>query len=432
MQSGLQTHLTSLLSDFYLAKKFLGKAEPQFGTISGKIRFQIISKGIQSNAYLGGEMAAKLFTKLKISSPSNGLMLANRIVVAPMCQYSSKDGNATDWHLFHWSNMLNSGAGVFIIEATAVNPAGRITPYCLGLYNDATQNSLSDKLNRARKLAPKMPVFIQLAHAGRKASSAIPWEGGQLLEVEKGGWPTVSASTIPHLPNERQPHQLTQSEINSITADFIQAAKRVNSIDGIDGIELHAAHGYLLHQFLSPISNQRNDSYGGSLENRFRFVTEIFTGVRKVWKGVLGVRISATDWVENGWDIESSIKLVKRLKELGLDYIHVSSGGISPLQKISLGPNYQVPFAKMIKEQTGLTTIAVGLITDPHQAQEIINKNEADGVALARAFLWNPRWGWQAANTLKEKGVIESSSQYWRCLPRGANEIFADMKMGQR
>ncbi len=375
---------------------------------------------------------AKLFSKFTIPSPSNGLILANRVVVAPMCQYSAQDGNATDWHLFHWSNMLNSGAGVFIVEATAVNPSGRITPHCLGLYNDSTQKSLSDKLIRARNLAPRMPVFIQLAHAGRKASSASPWSGGQLLELTNGGWPTVSSSAIPHLPGERKPHQLTQLEIDNITADFVQAAKRINNIGCVDGIELHAAHGYLLHQFLSPISNKRGDAYGGSLENRLRFVTEIFTGIRDVWKGVLGVRISATDWVEGGWDIEDSIKLVKRLKELGCDYIHVSSAGISPLQKISLGPNYQIPFAKIIKQQTNIPTIAVGLITDPLQAQEIIHKEEADCVALARAFLWNPRWAWQAANTLREKGVIESSSQYWRCVPRDASDIFADIKLGQR
>ena len=357
------------------------------------------------------------------------MQLPNRVVVAPMCQYSAVEGEASDWHLMHWGNLLNSGAGLFIIEATAVSPEGRITPYCLGLWDQKTQTALEDKLLRARKLAPKTRVFIQLAHAGRKASSAAPWQGGQILPSESGGWETQAPSAIPQLDGERNPHELSTAEMQVIIKNFIESARRAKTI-GIDGIELHAAHGYLLHQFLSPIANQRQDQYGGSLENRMRFVLELFSAVRKEWGGVLGVRLSASDWIENGWSLEESVELTQRLKSLGCDYIHVSSGGISPKQKIQLGPNYQVPFAKEIKQKTGMATMAVGLITEPIQAEEILQNHEADLIALARAFLYKPRWGWEAAAALQ--GHVSASPQYWRCLPREAQAVFADVKMGQR
>ena len=357
------------------------------------------------------------------------MQLPNRVVVAPMCQYSAVEGEASDWHLMHWGNLLNSGAGLFIIEATAVSPEGRITPYCLGLWDQKTQTTLEDKLLRARKLAPKTRVFIQLAHAGRKASSAAPWQGGQILPSESGGWETQAPSAIPQLDGERNPHELSTAEMQVIIKNFVESARRAKTI-GIDGIELHAAHGYLLHQFLSPIANQRQDQYGGSLENRMRFVLELFSAVRKEWGGVLGVRLSASDWIENGWSLEESVELTQRLKSLGCDYIHVSSGGISPKQKIQLGPNYQVPFAKEIKQKTGMATMAVGLITEPIQAEEILQNHEADLIALARAFLYKPRWGWEAAAALQ--GHVSASPQYWRCLPREAQAVFADVKMGQR
>ena len=357
------------------------------------------------------------------------MQLPNRVVVAPMCQYSAVEGEASDWHLMHWGNLLNSGAGLFIIEATAVSPEGRITPYCLGLWDQKTQTALEDKLLRARKLAPKIRVFIQLAHAGRKASSAAPWQGGQILPSESGGWETQAPSAIPQLDGERNPHELNTAEMQVIIKNFVESARRAKTI-GIDGIELHAAHGYLLHQFLSPIANQRQDQYGGSLENRMRFVLELFSAVRKEWGGVLGVRLSASDWIENGWSLEESVELTQRLKLLGCDYIHVSSGGISPKQKIQLGPNYQVPFAKEIKQKTGMATMAVGLITEPIQAEEILQNHEADLIALARAFLYKPRWVWEAAAALQ--GHVSASPQYWRCLPREAQAVFADVKMGQR
>ena len=357
------------------------------------------------------------------------MQLPNRVVVAPMCQYSAVEGEASDWHLMHWGNLLNSGAGLFIIEATAVSPEGRITPYCLGLWDQKTQTALEDKLFRARKHAPKTRVFIQLAHAGRKASSAVPWQGGQILPSESGGWETQAPSAIPQLDGERNPHELSTAEMQVIIKNFVESARRAKTI-GIDGIELHAAHGYLLHQFLSPIANQRQDQFGGTLENRMRFVLELFSAVRKEWGGVLGVRLSASDWIENGWSLEESVELTQRLKLLGCDYIHVSSGGISPKQKIQLGPNYQVPFAKEIKQKTGMATMAVGLITEPIQAEEILQNHEADLIALARAFLYKPRWGWEAAAALQ--GHVSASPQYWRCLPREAQAVFADVKMGQR
>ncbi len=370
-----------------------------------------------------------LFSSYPLSTPRGSLTLANRVVVAPMCQYSAHNGQATDWHLMHWGNLLNSGAGLLIIEATAVSHEGRITPYCLGLWDQATQSALHITLERAKQLAPKTPVFIQLAHAGRKASSAPPWQGGQLLPMTQGGWETQGPSDIPQLEGERPPHALRMEEIHQIIHEFVIAAKRADEI-GIDGIELHAAHGYLLHQFLSPIANQRQDQYGGSLENRMRFVLELFAAVRAQWQGVLGVRLSASDWIEGGWSLDESIELTKQLSALGCDYIHVSSGGISPKQQIKLGPNYQVPFAKAIKAATGMPTMAVGLITDPKQAETILENQEADLIALARAFLYKPRWAWEAAAALG--GQVSASPQYWRCLPREAQSVFVEAKMGQR
>ncbi|CAM3827109.1 NADH:flavin oxidoreductase/NADH oxidase [Polynucleobacter antarcticus] len=370
-----------------------------------------------------------LFSSYSLSSPQGALALANRVVVAPMCQYSAVNGEAQDWHLMHWGNLLNSGAGLFIIEATAVTPEGRITPACLGLWDEATEAALNDKLSRARQLAPATPVFIQLAHAGRKASSATPWDGGQLLTVDQGGWETSAPSAIPQLDGERLPHELSKVELKELIAAFVVAAQRATRI-GIDGIELHGAHGYLLHQFLSPIANQRTDEYGGSHENRIRFPMELFKAVRAAYQGVLGIRISASDWIEGGWTPEETADFASQLKPLGCDFVHISSGGISPLQKIAIGPNYQVPFAKIVKDQSGLPTMTVGLITEPQQAEDILQAGDADLIALARAFLYKPRWAWEAAAALD--GVVPSNERYWRCLPRAAQAIFGNVKIGQR
>ena len=282
-----------------------------------------------------------LFSPLDLSAPQGAVHLDNRIVVAPMCQYASVDGYANDWHLMHWANLLNSGAGMFTIEATAVTPEGRITPKCLGLWDDEHAASIESHLTRARALAPRVPVCIQLAHAGRKASSAVPWKGGQLLPVGQGqdaGWETWGPSDVPHLSSERSPHAIDAAQMQRIVGGFIKSATYAQKM-GIEAVELHAAHGYLLHQFLSPIANLRTDQYGGPFENRIRFLMEVFKEVRAVFKGALGVRISATDWVEGGWTPEETADLSLILKNAQADFVHISSGGVAQNQKTKKRPD---------------------------------------------------------------------------------------------
>ena len=370
-----------------------------------------------------------LCTPFSLPAPRGVLVLPNRIVVAPMCQYSALNGLAADWHLMHWGNLLNSGAGLVTIEATAVLPEGRISPGCLGLWDDATEAAMTDTLQRARRLAPATAVCIQLSHAGRKASSAAPWDGGKLLSSSDGGWETFGPSALPHLPTEAPPTAISLEYMAQVREAFVSAAQRAQRI-GIDAIELHAAHGYLLHQFLSPLANQRTDAYGGTFENRIRFVMEVFTAVRAAYQGVLGLRLSATDWVDGGWDLEQSTALAHRLKAAGCDFIHVSSGGVSPQQKITLGVGYQVPFARQIRAACGMATMAVGLITEPQQAEAVLQAGDADLVALARAFLYQPRWGWQAAAALG--GTVAAKEPYWRCLPREAQAAFGKVSIGMR
>lgn len=371
-----------------------------------------------------------LFSPYHLPAPNGGITLANRMVVAPMCQYSAHDGLANDWHLTHWTNLMNSGAAAVIIEATGVTDVGRITPHCLGLWNDACEAALTDHLKRARALAPKVLVGIQLAHAGRKASSNIPSHGGASIPpTESSGWQTLAPSNIPHLPHEHPPAALDQAGLDAIKKAFADSAERAKRA-GVDFIELHGAHGYLLHQFLSPVANQRTDEYGGSLENRMRFPLEVTAAVRAVYDGVLGMRVSATDWVEGGFTPEEAVIFSERLKESQISYMHVSSGGVAAGQKIPVGPNYQVPFAQLVKEKTGLPTIAVGMITEPKQAEDIIAQGQADLVAFARAFLYKPRWGWEAAAVLG--GQVEAVEQYWRCLPREHQHVFKEIKIGAR
>ena len=371
-----------------------------------------------------------LFSPFTFQAPRGPLTLPNRIVIAPMCQYSAIDGRATDWHLTHWTSLLNSGAGLLVLEATAVSPEGRITPGCLGLWDDATEAALHDALTRARRQAPAVPVCMQISHAGRKASSEVPWRGGMLIAPQDGGWTPLGPSALPHLPQEPAPAELTLQDIARIQADFVATARRAQAI-GMDAIELHGAHGYLLHEFLSPLSNQRSDAYGGSFENRIRFVTEVFQGVREVFDGTLGIRLSGTDWIEGGWTVEETAELSQRLQAAGAQFVHVSSGGVSPLQKIPLGPEYQVHLAREVKARTGLPTMAVGLITEATQAEGVLQRGDADLVALARAFLYNPRWGWHAAAALQ--GQVQASAQYWRCLPKEANGVFGpDARIGMR
>ncbi len=358
------------------------------------------------------------------------LQLANRVVIAPMCQYSAEDGNAGDWHLMHLGKLALSGAGLLIIEATAVAAEGRITPGCLGLWNDDNEAALRRTLDSLRRYS-KMPIAIQLAHAGRKASSHTPWDGGQQIPLEQGGWLASAPSAIPHAAHELPPAALDAAGLARVLQAFVTAAERAVRL-GIAAIELHAAHGYLLHQFLSPLANQRDDEYGGSLENRMRFPLAVFDAVRgAVGDRVdVGVRLSATDWVEGGWDIEQSVVFARTLRERGLAFIHVSSGGVSPLQKIALGPGYQVHLAERIKRETGLPTIAVGLITEAQQAEAIIASGQADMVALARGILYDPNWPWHAAAELG--ATVVAPPQYWRCPPREHAQLFGDIRSAQR
>ena len=360
-----------------------------------------------------------------------GLTLANRIVVSPMCQYSASDGRATDWHLVHWGQMLMSGAGLFTIEATAVTAEGRITPGCLGLYDDACEEALTGTLSRARRQAPPIPVGMQLAHAGRKGSSRVPWEGGQLIAVSEGGWTPVAPSAVAHAASEPPPAELDVDGLERVRDAFAESARRADRA-GIDALELHMAHGYLLHEFLSPLANRRTDAYGGDFEGRIRFPLEVFDAVRAAWPDTkpLGVRLSCVDWVEGGWTLDESIELARRLAARGCDWLDASSGGVSPAQKIPIGPGYQVHFAREVRRASGMATMAVGLITQPEQAQHIVAAGDADLVAMARAFLWDPRWVWHAAAVLG--AAVQPPPQYSRAAPRDAARVFAGAAVTQR
>ncbi len=371
-------------------------------------------------------MTSHLFSAFQLGP----LALANRIIVSPMCQYSAEHGSATPWHRVHLGQMAQSGAGLLIIEATAVEAIGRITPGCLGLYSDANERALGAVLDDVRSFSD-MPIGIQLSHAGRKASSARPWDGGQLLAPEHGGWPSVAPSAIPHGQHEAPPLALDADGLVRIRQAFVDAAMRAARL-GLQAVELHCAHGYLLHQFLSPIANRRMDAYGGNVANRMRYPLDVFDAVRAALPASipLGVRVSATDWVDGGWDLEQTTSFAERLKQRGCAWIDVSSGGISPLQTIPVGPGYQVPLAQAIRRATGLPTMAVGLITEPHQAETIVQEGQADMVALARAMLWNPRWPWHAAAALGAS--VKVPPQYWRSEPREARGVFAGASIGQR
>ncbi|MFP3502455.1 NADH:flavin oxidoreductase/NADH oxidase [Burkholderia sp. SIMBA_062] len=359
-----------------------------------------------------------------------GVTLPNRIVISPMCQYSAERGEATDWHMIHLGHLALSGAGLLCIEATAVEPDGRITAGDLGLWDDVTEAALEPVLASIRKHSP-VRVAMQLSHAGRKASSDVPWKGGQLVSVADGGWLPHAPSALPHKDGETPPLALDTAGLNRIRDAFAAAAKRAARL-GIDAIEVHAAHGYLLHQFLSPISNQRTDEYGGSRENRMRFPLEIFEIVRAAFPEdrPVGVRVSATDWVEGGWELDDTIAFAHELKQRGCDWIDVSSGGVSPLQKIPLSPGYQVPFAQAVKRAVGMPTIAVGLINDPAHANRLIEAGDADLVAMARAMLYDPRWPWHAAAELGAQ--VSAPPQYWRSQPREHKALFGDIAFGQR
>ena len=374
-------------------------------------------------------MSSSLFSPIRLGQ----LELANRIVISPMCQYSAVDGNAQDWHLMHLGQLAISGAGMLVIEATAVCAEGRITPGCLGLYSDDNQDALARVLKAVRQHS-SIPIAMQIGHAGRKASSREPWNGGQLIPLgEPGAWLPAGPSALSHMPGEAPVREMSTADVQEVIRQFAATAQRADQL-GINALELHGAHGYLLHSFLSPIANQRTDAYGGSLANRMRMTLETFDTVRAVWPAhkPLGVRISASDWVEGGWDLEQSITLAKELHARGCNWLDCSSGGLAPaLQKITLGPGYQVPFAEAIRRAVpGLPIIAVGLITDPHQAEKIIASGQSDMVALARALLYNPRWPWHAAAALG--ATVSAPQQYWRCAPREFPDVLGKVKTGQR
>ncbi|MEN0060220.1 MAG: NADH:flavin oxidoreductase/NADH oxidase [Bdellovibrio sp.] len=361
---------------------------------------------------------AKLFEKWNLGN----LELKNRIVIAPMCQYSAEDGKASAWHTMHLGTLSHSGAGLLIFEATAVSPEGRISYADLGLYNEDCASALQNVIADIRKFS-SMPLAVQLAHAGRKASADKAWVGGkQIAPDQTHGWQTVAPSAVPFESHDHPPLALTEEGLEKIRKDFLAAAERAVRI-GLNGIEIHMAHGYLLHEFLSPLSNKRTDQYGGSLENRMRFPLEIFKALREsvpqnvpVW-----VRISATDWIDGGWNIEESVIFSRKLKELGCAAIHVSSGALAPEQKIPVEPRYQVGFAEQIKKEVAIPTIAVGLITDPHDAEDILQTGKADAIAIARALLYNPRWPWHAAAALQ--GSVQCPPHFLRSSPAGTPRI---------
>jgi 2,4-dienoyl-CoA reductase-like NADH-dependent reductase (Old Yellow Enzyme family) len=361
-----------------------------------------------------------LFSPLHIGA----MTLPNRVLIAPMCQYSAVDGSATDWHMIHLGHLALSGAGLLTIEATAVSEDGRITAGDLGIYNEDNAAAIARVLAAIRAYSP-IKVAMQLAHAGRKASCRLPWEGGaQIAPHAAGGWQTVAPSALPFALGDAAPLALDRHGMERIREHFATAARRA-ALLGIDGIEIHAAHGYLLHEFLSPLANERTDDYGGSLENRLRFPLEIFDAVRHAFPAErpVWVRLSATDWVPGGWDIEGSLAFVRALEQRGCAAVHVSSGGLSPLQQIPLAPGYQVPFAKRIKaEAGGMPTIAVGLITTPEQAEAIVADGEADAVALARGILYDPRWPWHAAAALG--ATVVAPQQYLRSQPSQFKKLF--------
>ena len=355
-------------------------------------------------------MASQLFSPIKIKDTT----LKNRIVISPMCQYSSIDGFANDWHLVHLGSRASGGAGLIIQEATAVAPEGRISPEDLGIWKDEHIEKLK-AITAFIKSQDAVPG-IQLAHAGRKASVTSPWKGNKKLDASQGGWQTVAPSAIGYHDDET-PVALDKNAIQQLISDFKAATRRAVQA-GYEVLEIHAAHGYLNHQFLSPLSNTRTDEYGGSFENRIRFTIEVLEAVQTEWPANLPlfVRISATDWAEGGWNIEESIALSKILKEKGVDLIDVSSGGAVSHQKIPLEPGYQVPFAEKIKKETGILTGAVGLITEAHQAEEILTSGKADLVLFARESLRNPNLALDFAKALATD--VPWPPQYERAKPR--------------
>ena len=360
----------------------------------------------------------KLFQPLAVGT----LALANRIVIAPMCQYSAVDGRMTDWHLIHLGQLSHSGAGLLTIEATAVLPEGRISYADVGLWDDDTEAAMDAVLQGVRRWS-QMPIAIQLAHAGRKASTDLPWHGGkQIAPGQARGWQTVAPSAQPFRNGDHPPTALAREGMDEVRDAFAEAARRAARL-GIDAVQIHAAHGYLLHQFLSPLSNRRDDRYGGSLENRMRFPLEVFDAVRAAFPAdrPVSVRLSGTDWVPGGWDIEQTVAFSRALEARGCSALHVSSGGLDPAQAIPVGPGYQVPLARAVKQAVGIPVVAVGLITGFDQAETILADGDADLVAIARGILYDPHWPWHAAAHLGASVAVPP--QYLRSQPQAFPEL---------
>ncbi|HEX7854570.1 MAG TPA: NADH:flavin oxidoreductase/NADH oxidase [Sphingobium sp.] len=362
---------------------------------------------------------SKLFEPITIGAHT----LANRIIIAPMCQYSAVDGQMTDWHTQHLGSLAQSGAAMLTIEATAVEPEGRISYGDVGLWDDATEAAMGRVVESVRRWSD-MPIAVQLAHAGRKASTDLPWHGGkQIAPGHDNGWQTLAPSAIPFDAHENPPVALDRAGLDRIREAFAAAARRAARL-GLDAVQIHCAHGYLLHEFLSPISNRREDDYGGSLENRMRFPLEIFDAVRAAFPAdkAVTVRVSGTDWVEGGWDVEQTAVFAQALEARGCSAIHVSSGGLDPHQQIPVGPSYQVPLARAVKEAVAMPVVAVGLITDFEQAEAIIATGDADMIALARTILYDPRWPWHAAAHLGAQ--VKVSPQFLRSQPIRYRDLF--------
>jgi 2,4-dienoyl-CoA reductase-like NADH-dependent reductase (Old Yellow Enzyme family) len=356
-------------------------------------------------------MTSALFSPIEL----RGLRLPNRIVVSPMCQYMSVDGSASDWHLMHLGQFAMGAAGLVITEATHVSAIGRISRRCLGLYSDKNESTIKHVVDFCRRHGVAK-LGIQLAHAGRKGSAHTPFEGGKALAPDEGAWTTVAPSALPYGPGWHVPQALTKEGMREVKQQFVDAARRAERI-GFDLVELHVAHGYLLHEFLSPISNQRNDEYGGSLENRMRFPLEVFDAVRAVWprERPLGARVSATDWIDGGWTPEQTVLFAKAMKARGCDFFDVSSGALDPRQQIPMAPGYNVPFAEKVKKETGIAVMSVGMISRARQAEDIVAGGKADMVAIARAIMDDPRWAWHAARELGAETPY--APNYVRCSP---------------
>lgn len=366
---------------------------------------------------------SRLFTPLAVGQ----LRLRNRITIAPMCQYSAVDGRMTDWHVIHLGHLALSGAALLTIEATAVLPEGRISYGDVGLWDDATETAMANVLESVRRWSD-MPLAVQLAHAGRKASTEVPWKGGaQLPPDHPSGWQAVAPSALPFKPQDNAPQSLDREGLARVRDAFAAAAMRAARL-GIDAIQVHGAHGYLLHEFLSPLSNRRTDEYGGSLENRMRFPLEVFDAVRNAFPAdrPVSMRLSGTDWVEGGWDIGQTIELAKALEARGCAAINMSSGGVDPRQQVPVHPSYQVPLARAVKQATNMPVVAVGLITGFEQAEAIIATGDADLIGLARTILYNPRWPWHAAAHLGANAL--APNQYLRSAPQQYRALF-DLKV---